>query len=111
MRLLVTIHVFIRGSWIMDDSFSSKLRRVHRGVREEAAGSTVRYCFQFFGRIMYVLFGKTIVARCYYYIRNSLRYFRREDLILWYALYWLVWCRMLIKIKLAIVFVKQNTSS
>ena len=95
----------------MDNSFSSKLKRVHRSVREEAAGSTFRYCVLFCGRILYVLFGKTIVARCYYFIRNTLRYFRRDDLILWYALYWIVVCRMLIKIRLAKVYVKQNTPS
>lgn len=81
----------------MDDSFSSKLKRVHRSVREEAAGSTVRYWVLFCGRIVYVLFGKTIVARCYYYIRNTLRYFRREDLILWYLFYWMLFYGTLIK--------------
>jgi hypothetical protein len=85
----------------MNDSFPNKLRRVHRGVKEEAAGSTVRYCFLFCGRIMYVLFGKTIVARCYYYIRNTLRYFRRDDLIVWYFFYWIVFYRMLAKMRLS----------
>jgi hypothetical protein len=92
----------------MDDSFSSKLKRVHRGVREEAAGSTVRYCVLFCGRILHVLFGKTIVARGYYYLRyktgNTLLYFRRDDLIVWYVLYWIVFCGMLVKIKLARIF-------
>jgi hypothetical protein len=95
----------------MDDSFASKLKRIHCGVREEAAGSTVRYCVLFCGRILYVLFGKTIVARCYYCIRNTLRYFRREDLILWYALYWLAVFKILIKTRFAKVFVKQRTTS
>jgi hypothetical protein len=95
----------------MDDSFLSKLKRVHRSVTEEAVGSTVRYCVLFCGRILYVLFGKTIVARCYYFIRNTLRYFRGDDLILWYALYWIVVCRMLIKIRFAKVYVKQNSPS
>ena len=93
----------------MDDSFSSKLKRVHRCVREEAAGSTIRYCLLFCGRVLYVLFGKTIVARCYYYIRNTLQYFRRDDHILWYVLYWLAVGRLLIKIKLANVSAKQRT--
>jgi len=88
----------------MDNSFSSKLKRVHRSVTEEAAGSTLHYCLLFCGRIMYLLFGKTIVARCYYYVRNTLRYFRHDDLIVWYIFYWIVFCGMLVKMRLVRFF-------
>lgn len=94
----------------MDNSFSSKLKRVHRSVREEAAGNTVRYWLLFSGRILHVLFGKTIVARGYYYLRyktgNTLRYFRHDDLIVWYVFYWIVFCGMHVKMRLSRFFLR-----
>lgn len=101
MRSRKTILIFTRGFVSRDDRFSSKLKRVHRSVSEEAAGSAIRYWVLFCCRILYFIFGKTVVARCFYYIRNTVRYFRRNDLITWYVFYWLVFFRLLIKRRFA----------
>ncbi len=95
----------------MNEAFFRKLKRVHRSISEEAAGSRIRYCVLFCGRIMYFIFGKTIVARCYYVIRNTVRYFIRDDVITWYGLYWLVFFRMLMRRKLANCLVKSKRPS
>ena len=91
----------------MAEPLFARLQSMHERIKREASGSIAKYARLLGIRVIIAIVGKRFAYRCYY----TLQYFRSDDLILWYALYWIVVCRILIKTRLAKVFVKQRTPS
>lgn len=84
--------------------FFARLKSLHRRLKRDASGVNAKYALLLGIRIVYAILGKGIVYRCYY----TLRYFSREDLLLWYLFYWILVGGMLLKLRFSRFSQKQT---
>ena len=84
----------------MPESFSARMQKFHERLKRDAAGVNLKYILLLGIRIVMALLGKPLVYRCY----QAIQYFRREDLLVWYLFYWMLFCGTLIKRRFARFF-------
>jgi hypothetical protein len=88
----------------MAESLFTRMESLHERIKCQAAGSNAKYVMLL---VMHIILA--IVKRLAYCCWCTVQYFRRDDRILWFILYWIVFCSMLIKLKFSKVFLKHNT--
>jgi len=84
----------------MAEAFSARMQKFHQRLKQDAAGVNLKYVLLLVMRMVMAVLGKSLVYKCY----HGIQYFRREDLLLWYLFYWMLFYGTLMKRKIARFF-------
>ncbi len=87
--------------------YFERLESLHDRLKREASGINIKYCILLGIRILYALLGKGIVYKCF----NVIRYFIKEDLLIWYLFYWVLFSGVQLKTWFSRIILLKNRFS